>query len=303
MVRAWKDMLGVELPQPFPRMTWAEAMARYGSDKPDLRFGLEFSDLNDIVAAAAASRCSHVRPARLRQGPLHAGPSTPRAHGRAKIDKLTELVKKRESGGAKGLAWARVQADGAGTSRLGQVHRRGPAKADLGHDGRRRGLAAALHRRRLPHHPRGPQRDAPAPARRARAARPRKDKQWQFAVGHRLPALRAHRQGLRLLAPPLHLAARGRPPAARQRPGAGARASLRPRAQRQRDRRRLDPNPSLRRPGQGVRGARHRREEKPRPSSASCSRPSATARRRTAASLSASTASRCSWLGPPACAT
>ena len=111
--RAWKDILGVELGA-FPKMTWAEAMARFGSDKPDLRFGLEFFDVKDIVAETefrVFSAAAEVK-----------GICVPAEHAetlsRARIDKLTELVKKRESGGAKGLAWARVGADGAWSSPL-----------------------------------------------------------------------------------------------------------------------------------------------------------------------------------------
>ena len=46
----WKDCLGVELPRPFPRLTFREAMGRYGSDKPDTRFGLEFTDITALCA-------------------------------------------------------------------------------------------------------------------------------------------------------------------------------------------------------------------------------------------------------------
>jgi aspartyl-tRNA synthetase len=46
----WKECLGVELPRPFPRLTFDEAMRRYGSDKPDVRFGLEFADITAICS-------------------------------------------------------------------------------------------------------------------------------------------------------------------------------------------------------------------------------------------------------------
>src|SRR3954454_4821568 len=49
MAALWKDVLGVELATPFPRLSWAEATGRYGSDKPDLRFGLPLSDLTEGV--------------------------------------------------------------------------------------------------------------------------------------------------------------------------------------------------------------------------------------------------------------
>src|SRR6185369_1260901 len=48
LVRIFKEARGVDIPTPFPRLTYADAMNRYGSDKPDLRFGLELVDLADI---------------------------------------------------------------------------------------------------------------------------------------------------------------------------------------------------------------------------------------------------------------
>jgi len=112
--RAWLDILGVELPAEFPRLTWAEAMGRYGSDKPDIRFGLEFIDLKDIVRDAGFRVFSEAAEVKaLCVPPEHAEPLS-----RGRLDKLTELVKKRESGGAKGLAWARVGEGGAWSSPL-----------------------------------------------------------------------------------------------------------------------------------------------------------------------------------------
>ncbi|PRQ04702.1 Aspartate--tRNA ligase [Enhygromyxa salina] len=108
MVRLWKELLDVELPTPLPRLTWAEAMARYGSDKPDTRFGLELSDLSDLTRECGFGvfeQADYVKGLCL---PAEHGPG----FGRAKIDKLTDFAKKRESGGAKGLAWSRVEAGG-----------------------------------------------------------------------------------------------------------------------------------------------------------------------------------------------
>jgi aspartyl-tRNA synthetase len=109
VTRLWRELLSVELPRPFPRMTWADAMARYGSDKPDLRFGLEFAAITDLVRGCGFqvfADAPHVKG--ICVPPEHAG-----SLSRARIDKLTELVKRRESGGAKGLAYAKIQADGA----------------------------------------------------------------------------------------------------------------------------------------------------------------------------------------------
>jgi aspartyl-tRNA synthetase len=105
----WRETLGVEIPTPLPRMTWAEAMASYGNDKPDRRFGLELHDVT-----AQTRECGF----RVFEGaPCVKGITVPAEHGgaltRSQLDKLGELVKKRESGGAKGLAWAKLQADGS----------------------------------------------------------------------------------------------------------------------------------------------------------------------------------------------
>ena len=112
---------------PFPRLTYAEAMDRYGSDKPDIRFGMELVDLGDAVArSTSASSPSRSPPA----GPSSA--SSRRAVGdysRKQLDELTDLAKRH---GAKGLVHLSVQADGA-------LH--GPAAKFL--EGRETSLLAA----------------------------------------------------------------------------------------------------------------------------------------------------------------
>ena len=105
----WRDVTGVDIPTPFPRMTWQEAMGRYGTDKPDLRFGLELHDLTELTRSCGF---------RVFEGaPLVKGLCVPASHAasltRSRLDKLTDFVKQREQGGAKGLAWARVQDDGS----------------------------------------------------------------------------------------------------------------------------------------------------------------------------------------------
>jgi aspartyl-tRNA synthetase len=95
---------------PFPRLTYAEAMARYGSDKPDLRYGLELVDVGDVVAGTQFN----VFKGALERGGQVKGIRAPGCGGysRKQLDELTELAK---AGGAKGLAWAVVPAEGAET--------------------------------------------------------------------------------------------------------------------------------------------------------------------------------------------
>ncbi len=101
---AFREAIGVELPAPFPRLTYAEAMARYGSDKPDLRVPLELTELTDAVRdvefkvfrEAAGLRDGRVAALRVPQG----GALT-----RSEIDGHTEYVR---TFGAKGLAYIKV---------------------------------------------------------------------------------------------------------------------------------------------------------------------------------------------------
>jgi aspartyl-tRNA synthetase len=86
---------------PFPRLTYAEAMARYGSDKPDLRYGLELVDLGVALAATEFNVFKNA----LASGGQVKGLCAPGCGGysRKQLDELTELAR---AGGAKGLAWA-----------------------------------------------------------------------------------------------------------------------------------------------------------------------------------------------------
>ncbi|GFN23207.1 aspartate--tRNA ligase [Thermanaeromonas sp. C210] len=100
-------VLGVELDLPFPRLTYEEAISRYGSDKPDLRFGLEIKDISDLVKnsgfrvfAEAVGRGGVVRGIRA------PGCSS---YSRRELDELTRLA---GTFGAKGLAWMIIEGDG-----------------------------------------------------------------------------------------------------------------------------------------------------------------------------------------------
>lgn len=106
--RIFKEILNIDLPEPFKRLTYSEAMARFGSDKPDIRFGLELNDISDIVGnsgfkvfADAISNGGKVRAINAKG----AGAT----FSRKEIDALGEVVKTYK---AKGLAWIVVEEDG-----------------------------------------------------------------------------------------------------------------------------------------------------------------------------------------------
>ena len=103
----WKEILGVELQTPFRRMTWREAMDRFGSDKPDLRFGMELTDVSDTVKSCGFG----VFTGAIENGGSVRGINVKgqAAMPRKKIDSLVEFVK---GYGLKGLAYLAVQEDG-----------------------------------------------------------------------------------------------------------------------------------------------------------------------------------------------
>jgi aspartyl-tRNA synthetase len=103
----FKRTVGVEIPLPLPRMKFQDAMLRYGSDKPDLRFGLEIVDLGDWAATTEFKVFKEA----LQQNGKVRGLNVKGAaekFSRKGLDELTEQVKR---SGAKGLAWLKVEAD------------------------------------------------------------------------------------------------------------------------------------------------------------------------------------------------
>jgi len=107
--RGFADALGVEVPRPFPRLSHAEALARYGSDKPDTRIRLELVELTDVFQESEfrAFRGAVDAGGIVKCLPVHeAGELT-----RGDVDRL-EAVARKELG-ARGLAWVRIGADGA----------------------------------------------------------------------------------------------------------------------------------------------------------------------------------------------
>ena len=102
----FKNILDIDFTEPFPRMTWADAMARYGSDKPDIRFGMTFNDITllaqgkgfgvfdsaEYIGAICAEGCA--------------------GYTRKQLDGLTEFVKRPQIG-ANGMVYVRCEADGS----------------------------------------------------------------------------------------------------------------------------------------------------------------------------------------------
>ena len=111
----FKYVRGIDFAEPFPRMTWADAMKNYGSDKPDIRFGMTFVELKDLteghnfvvfdsaeyVGAICAAGCA--------------------SYTRKQLDELTDFVKRPQIG-AKGLVWVKVEADGSIKSSVGKFY-------------------------------------------------------------------------------------------------------------------------------------------------------------------------------------
>ncbi len=110
--KVFKEAIGVEIPEQLPRLTYADAMERYGSDKPDTRFDMELFDLSEEVAA---SEFVVFKSALEAGGTVRAitAKNAVKTLTRKEIDKLTEFAK---GIGAKGLAWIRMTDDGIASS-------------------------------------------------------------------------------------------------------------------------------------------------------------------------------------------
>ena len=111
----FKNVLDVEIPDPLPRMSWYDAMDRYGSDKPDIRFGM---DIHEITEAAKGKGFG------VLDGAAYIGAiAVPGAaeYTRKQVDELTEWVK-RPQVGAKGLIYIRVNADGSYKSSIDKFY-------------------------------------------------------------------------------------------------------------------------------------------------------------------------------------
>ena len=102
----FKELRGIDIPTPLPRMTYADAMRLYGSDKPDTRFGMEFVEVMDLMQGHGFSVFDDAEYV----GAICAKGAA--SYTRKQIDALTDFVKRPQIG-AKGLVYARVEADGS----------------------------------------------------------------------------------------------------------------------------------------------------------------------------------------------
>ncbi len=160
--RIVREIVGVEVPEPFPRLTYAEMMDRFGSDKPDLRYGMELVDLTPVFASTGFNAFASVHSS----GGVIKALAAPGAASFSRKE-LDQLIEDATGRGAGGLVWLAVLADGAVRSPVekflsseeiaGVLERTGAGEGDLvcivadredranvALDGLRRDLAARL---------------------------------------------------------------------------------------------------------------------------------------------------------------
>ncbi|MCH5229539.1 MAG: aspartate--tRNA ligase [Muribaculaceae bacterium] len=111
----FKYVKNIDFTEPFPRITWKEAMEKYGSDKPDIRFGMEFHDITDLAKGKGFQVAD--------DADLVVGITVPQgaSYSRKQLDELTEFVK-RPQVGAKGMIWVKVDPDGSIKSSVGKFY-------------------------------------------------------------------------------------------------------------------------------------------------------------------------------------
>ncbi|CAN5850905.1 aspartate--tRNA ligase [soil metagenome] len=107
IARIWREILNVDLPLPFPRLSWADALERYGTDKPDLRFGMPFNDVTDVLRDADFRIFQETRESGTRiRGIVVPGGA---ALSRRELDELAVVAR---GAGATGALWVKRSADG-----------------------------------------------------------------------------------------------------------------------------------------------------------------------------------------------
>ncbi len=118
----FKYVRDIDFTEPFPRMTWADAMRLYGSDKPDIRFGMTFVELKDLTEGHNFGVFDSAEYVGAICAPGCAG------YTRKQLDELTDFVKRPQIG-AKGLVWVKLEADGSIKSSVGKFYSEDDLKA------------------------------------------------------------------------------------------------------------------------------------------------------------------------------
>ena len=111
----FKYVKDIDFAEPFPRMTWADAMRLYGSDKPDTRFGMQFVELKDLTEGAGFAVLDDAEYVGAIVAPGCAG------YTRKQLDQLTDFVKRPQIG-AKGMMWVKLEQDGSIKSSVGKFY-------------------------------------------------------------------------------------------------------------------------------------------------------------------------------------
>ena len=271
--RIWRECIGVELPAPFERMTYDEAMLRFGIDRPDLRFGLEIQDATEETRGSEFGVFANA--------PCVRYIAVPKELSRTEVQALENQAK---SWGAKGLAYLVFRADGEIGSPIAKFlddellerwREPGHTLLFVADDDRVVAKVLGLLRLQL-----GRELDLVD------------ESLWEFLWIVDMPSAEWDEQNgtLDRGAPPVHAADRRQHRDLQDRPGRGARRRVRPRRQRDRARRRVVPDPRAVAAATGVRATSASARRSSARSSASCSTRWRWARRRTAASRPASTA-------------
>src|SRR6266545_4578865 len=107
VAEVWRRVKGVELERPFPRLGYDEALARFGSDKPDLRFAMELTDVSPLFAGGEFQAFAQA----VAAGGVVKGLRVPGAAGMSRKE-LDDLTAEAKQAGAKGLVWIKVNPDG-----------------------------------------------------------------------------------------------------------------------------------------------------------------------------------------------
>ena len=205
-------MLGIDLQLPLPRMTYDEAMERFGHDAPDLRFGLELVDCSDLAPQSEFGVFKSV----IADGGKRARRSTPRAAASStRAAASTSSPSSSRGVGAKGLAWFKVEADGKLDSPIAKFFAEELLAKFAERMQGRAGRPAPVRRRQVGGDLQGAARAAHEARQGAEAVRPAGD---ALLVGRRVPDVRLRRRGEALGrdAPSVHRAAGRGPRPARQ---------------------------------------------------------------------------------------